>query len=142
SVETVRAMAPGNYETAFSRNLGLVTPEEQERLRSSCVAIAGLGGGGGVHLVTLLRMGVGRFRIADHDSFELANMNRQYGATIDTLGRSKIEVMAEVARSIQPDVEIELFPEGITPGNCDAFLQGAQVAVDAIDFFAMETRRM
>ena len=135
-------MSEWNYERAFSRNLGLVSPAEQERLRGSCVAIAGLGGVGGVHLATLLRMGVGRFKLADLDRFELANTNRQYGATTRTLGRDKLEVMAEVARSINPDVELELFPEGIGPGNIARFLSGADVALDGIDFFALPIRRM
>ena len=73
-----------DYHEAFSRNIGLVTLEEQERLRRSHVAIAGMGGMGGVHLITLARAGIGSFAIADPDCFELANMNRQYGARVDT----------------------------------------------------------
>ena len=64
---------PFNYEQAFSRNIGWVTPAEQQQLRGKCVAIAGGGGVGGVHLLTLARLGVGRFRIADFDTFDIAN---------------------------------------------------------------------
>ncbi len=113
-----------SYDQAFSRNLGLVNPEEQAKLRASCVAIAGMGGVGGVHLMTLARLGVGAFRIADPDTFELANFNRQYGAEMATLGRSKVEVMAEKARGINPDLKIEIFREKITAENIDRFLQG------------------
>jgi tRNA A37 threonylcarbamoyladenosine dehydratase len=67
-----------DYHEAFSRNIGLFTVEEQEKLRRSRVAIAGMGGVGGVHLVTLARTGIGNFTIADPDRFELANMNRQW----------------------------------------------------------------
>jgi len=131
-----------NYREAFVRNLGLVTAQEQERLRQSCVAICGLGGAGGVHLVTLLRLGIGRFRLADPDYFELVNINRQYGATVQSLGRSKVKVMAEIAKAINPEVELELFEEGMTADNADDFLRGADVAVDAIDFFALKARRI
>src|SRR6185295_2318049 len=131
-----------NYREAFTRNIGLVTPEEQEQLRQTCVAICGLGGAGGVHLVTLLRSGIGRFRLAEPDRFELVNTNRQYGATIHTSGRSKLEVMAEVARAINPEVDLTLFGEGITPDNADEVLRGVDVAVDAIDFFAVQARRL
>jgi molybdopterin/thiamine biosynthesis adenylyltransferase len=93
-------------------------------------------------MVTLLRLGVGRFRIADPDHFELPNINRQYGATTATLGRSKVEVMAEVARTINPEVEISLFPEGFTGDNSEAFFREADVAIDGIDFFATDTRRL
>ena len=70
-----------NYDEAFSRNIGWVTEAEQQSLRGKRVAIAGLGGVGGVHLLTLARLGIGRFAIADLDRFDLVNFNRQVGAT-------------------------------------------------------------
>ena len=91
-----------SYEQAFSRNIGWVTEWEQSALRGMCVAIAGMGGVGGIHLLTLVRLGIGRFRIADFDTFDIVNFNRQAGATMDTIGRPKIDVMAEMAlRSIR-----------------------------------------
>jgi molybdopterin/thiamine biosynthesis adenylyltransferase/nitroreductase len=129
------------YDVAFSRNLGWVTEDEQERLRRSRVAIAGMGGVGGVHLQTLARLGVGGFSIADLDTFELGNMNRQAGASMAALGRPKVEVMAEQARAINPELELCCFAEGVHDGNLDAFLSGADVYVDGLDFFALEIRR-
>lgn len=128
------------YEEAFSRNLGWFTEAEQATLRRSTVAIAGLGGVGGIHLLTLARLGVGRFRIADFDSFDLANFNRQVGATMQSLGRPKIEVLAEDARAINPELEIELFRNGVSPEDPDTFLHGADVYVDGLDFFAFSAR--
>src|SRR6478672_10080770 len=95
--------APFNYRQAFARNIGWVTEDEQALLRGKRVAIAGGGGVGGVHLLTLARLGVGAFHIADLDRFELANFNRQVGATIGTLGRSKVDVLAEMAADINPE---------------------------------------
>ena len=77
---------PFRYEQAFSRNIGWVTREEQALLRSKRVAIAGGGGVGGVHALTLARLGVTKFRIADFDTFDVPNFNRQVGA-IDGQGR-------------------------------------------------------
>ena len=57
-----------NYEQAFKRNIGWVTPEEQQLLRRRRVAVAGLGGCGGSHVTTLARLGVGAFTLADFDS--------------------------------------------------------------------------
>jgi molybdopterin/thiamine biosynthesis adenylyltransferase len=130
------------YEEAFSRHLGLIDPQEQQRLRASRVAIAGTGGVGGVHLATLARLGIGAFHIADPDSFEVANFNRQYGATIPTLGRNKAEVMAEVATSINPELDVQVFPEAITPANVGRFLDGVDVYVDGLDAFVMPARRL
>ncbi len=133
---------PFDYERAFSSNLGLFTPEEQSVLGRSTVAIPGMGGVGGAHLLTLTRLGVGNFTIADGDIFELHNLNRQAGATAQTLGKSKVEVMAEMARAINPEVSIRVFPEEIRETNLDAFLTGCNVVVDGLDFFRIDIRRL
>jgi molybdopterin/thiamine biosynthesis adenylyltransferase len=131
-----------DYAEAFSRNLGLVSADEQERLRQARVAVAGMGGVGGVYVVALARLGIGRFSIADFDRFELANFNRQAGATMATLGRAKVDVMAEAVLDINPTADIRRFPDGLTEANVEAFLDGAAVALDGIDFFAMSARRL
>jgi len=130
------------YRQSFQRNIGLISEAGQARLAQSCVAVAGAGGVGGLHLLALARMGVGRFHIADYDQFEVSNFNRQFGATVDTIGQSKIEVMAKMLRSINPDAEIRLFPEGFQSTNVEQFLGGVNVVVDGIDFFAYDHRRL
>lgn len=134
--------APWSYEIAFIRNRGLISAEEQERLRGSRVAIAGMGGVGGIHLVTLARLGIGQFTIADPDTFEVANFNRQYGASLRHLGQSKAAVMAREANLINPEVDIRVYTERVTPENVADFLEGADIFVDGIDFFAIEARRL
>ena len=130
------------YEEAFARHRGLISTKEQERLRGSRVAVVGMGGVGGVDLVTLARLGIGRFTIADPDTFEVSNTNRQYGATSSTLGRSKAEVMAEIVRDINPQADIRVFRDPIGPENADAFLEDADVLVDGIDAFEIDVRRL
>lgn len=130
-----------DYERAFSRNLGWVTEAEQDVLRSKRVAIAGLGGVGGSHLLTLTRLGIGKFAIADFDRFDLVNFNRQAGAMTSTLGRPKTEVMQEMALDINPELEIRTFPGGVDEDNLDDFLEGVDLYVDALDFFAFDARR-
>src|SRR5712671_2169680 len=83
------------YDEAFSRNIGWVTEWEQLALRHKRIAIAGMGGVGGFHLLTLVRFGIGAFNIADGDVFDLVNFNRQAGAMLDSIGRSKVAVMAD-----------------------------------------------
>lgn len=129
-----------DYDQAFDRNLGWLTPEEQGKLRHATVAIAGLGGAGGFQAQALARLGVTRFKFADPDVFELTNLNRQVGATQESLGQSKVQVLREMILSINPDAEIELFPEGIHEGNVDAFLAGADLVIDGIDFFALDAK--
>ncbi|WP_018950550.1 ThiF family adenylyltransferase [Thioalkalivibrio sp. ALMg11] len=130
-----------DYQTAFARTVGWVTASELQRMRGARIAIAGLGGVGGAHLLTLVRLGVGRFRIADPDIFELHNMNRQVGAALSRLDRPKVEVLEEMARDINPELEIDAFPQGVHPDNLDAFLADVDVYVDGLDFFAFDIRR-
>lgn len=129
-----------DYATAFRRNLGWVTVAEQQALRRKRIAIGGLGGVGGSYLIALARLGVGSFSLSDLDGFELSNFNRQYGATTATLGRSKLEVLVEAARSINPEIEVGLFPSGLDATNYRAFLDGADVYLDSLDLFATPLR--
>ena len=129
-----------DYDTAFARNLGWLTRPEQQTLRGKCVAIAGLGGVGGLHLLTLARLGVGRFHLAEFDTFDLVNFNRQVGASLTSVGRPKLDVMAAMARDINPTVELTNFPDGVNKSNVDAFLTGADLFVDGLDFFAFAVR--
>lgn len=130
-----------DYDRAFARNIGWVTAAEQSRLRGKRVAIAGLGGVGGIHLLTLARLGIGAFHVADFDRFDIANFNRQSGATMSTLDRPKVDVLTEMARDIDPEIDIVKFPEGVDASNLDRFLAGVDVYVDGLDFFAFEARR-
>ena len=83
-------LAVFDYSDAFSRNIGWVTQAEQARLRKSRIAIAGLGGVGGAHLLTLARLGIANFNISDFDDFDVHNLNRQAGAFMPYMGQPKI----------------------------------------------------
>ncbi len=128
------------YREAFSRNIGFLSEDEQRRLRQSTVAIAGLGGVGGNYCLSLARLGVGSFIIADNDSFETVNTNRQAGATTSTIGLAKSAVMERMIKDINPFAHVRVFPEGINDDNLDAFLVGAQVVIDGLDFFVIRER--
>lgn len=129
------------YDEAFARNIGWVTEAEQAALRGKRIAIAGVGGVGGVHLLSLARLGIGAFHVAEMDTFDLVNFNRQAGAMMSTLGRPKVDVMVEMARQINPELDIKVFGEGVNAGNLDAFLDGVDLYVDGLDFFAFQARR-
>lgn len=134
-------MSNFNYENAFSRNIGWVTESEQQILRNKKVAIAGCGGVGGVHLLTLSRLGISNFNISDFDEFEVHNFNRQAGAFMSTVGKEKCVVMETMAKDINPESNITTFPDGVFEHNVDAFLEDVDVYVDSLDFFALEARK-
>jgi len=128
-------------QAAFSRNIGLIAEDEQQRLTSARIAVAGAGGVGGLHLLTLARIGVGNFNIADFDTFDTVNINRQYGAFMSTLGKHKGEVLEAMLRDINPFADVRLFRDGVTLQNLDDFLDGVDIYVDGIDFFEIDIRR-
>ncbi|TAM43295.1 MAG: ThiF family adenylyltransferase [Burkholderiaceae bacterium] len=131
-----------DYDRAFSRNIGWVTLAEQQQLRKSRIAIAGLGGVGGAHLLTLTRLGIANFNIADFDDFDVHNLNRQAGAFMPHMGQTKIDTVARMARDINPEIDLRLFPKGVHSSNVDEFLRDADVYVDGLDFFVLPVRRM
>ena len=135
-------MSTFDYHAAFSRNVGWVTRQEQDVLADKRVAIGGLGGVGGSHLLTLARLGVRDFHVADFDVFELVNFNRQAGATMASLGKPKAQVMADMARQINPEVRIRIFDRGIQPETIKDFLSGVDLYVDGLDFFAFDAREL
>ena len=131
-----------NYDSAFSRNIGWVTEAEQQTLKSKKVAVAGAGGVGGVHILTLARLGIGALSIADFDEYDVHNFNRQFGATMSTVGKEKVSVMADMANDINPEMQVNAFSEGVNEDNVDAFLEGVDLYVDSLDFFALKARKL
>jgi molybdopterin/thiamine biosynthesis adenylyltransferase len=126
----------------FSRNIGLLTEDDQKKLLQSRVAVAGAGGVGSIHMLTLARLGVGSFSIADPDIYEAVNISRQYGAAMSTLGEKKVEVMARMLKDINPHADVKFMPEKIHEDNVKLFLEEADIFIDGIDFFEIDARRL
>ncbi len=131
-----------NYDDAFSRNIGWVTEQEQQILKNKRVAIAGAGGVGSEHIVTLARLGVGNFNISDFDEYEVHNFNRQAGAFMSTINQPKCSVMKNIALDINPQADVKEFGEGVFAHNVDEFLKDVDIYVDSLDFFALEARKL
>jgi molybdopterin/thiamine biosynthesis adenylyltransferase len=125
----------------FCRMIGLLSQEKLDALADKTVAIPGCGGVGYTHAESLVRMGVGRIKIADFDAFGAENIGRQFGATIHTVGRSKTQVLQERLKSINPAVTVETF-DGVREETVDRFLDGVDFVCDAIDYFTIAPRRM
>ena len=100
-----------------------------------------MGGVGGLHLLALTRLGIGKFSIADPDTFELANFNRQAGAALSTLDQLKVDVMARAARDINPELDIRILREPVGETNLGVFLADVDLFVDGLDFFAFDARQ-
>ncbi|BBI35813.1 ThiF family adenylyltransferase [Cohnella abietis] len=120
----------------FVRNLGIMSEEDINKLQQTTIAIAGCGCIGGFSAELLARMGIGRVVLADPDTFDLSNINRQCAATHLTIGMSKVTALKNHLLAINPDLEIIEYPAGINEHNVDDFLQGVDYVIDAIDYFA------
>ena len=128
-------------DVLFARMIGILTQEDLDTLATKTVAVPGCGGAGFTHAESMVRMGIGRLKIADFDTFDAINIGRQFGATIDTVGRKKVEVLSERAKSINPAVVVDTF-DGVTKENIGRFLDGVDMVCDAIDYFSIAPRRM
>jgi molybdopterin/thiamine biosynthesis adenylyltransferase len=118
----------------IERNRGFISDSEQEKLQRSTVGVAGAGGDGGRLAITLARMGVTHFKLADPEVFDLENLNRQEGSTHATIGKNKATVIAGLIKAINPAAEVVVFTEGITASNIDDFLEGVSIVADEMEF--------
>jgi tryptophanase/molybdopterin/thiamine biosynthesis adenylyltransferase len=124
----------GDYFHKFlNRTIMLLGEEAVHTLRGKTVAIAGCGGHGGAACLTLARTGVGNFILADPKPFDPPDINRQWAATCNTLGRNKAEVYEEILLSINPEIRVKKFCEGVTEENLKEFLSGADLLIDCLD---------
>ncbi len=119
---------------ALSRTELLLGQPALEKLRASRVAVFGIGGVGSFTAEALARSGLGRFLLVDDDVVCLTNINRQLIALHSTVGRPKVDVMAERIRDINPQAEVEARQAFYLPENADAFdLSRLDYIVDAVD---------
>ena len=117
-----------------SRTQLLLGEAALKTLRASRVAVFGLGGVGSFTVEALARAAVGHFLLVDDDLVCATNLNRQLIALHSTIGRPKVEVMAERIRDINPHAEIETRKVFFLPENADAFdLAHYDYIVDAVD---------
>jgi molybdopterin/thiamine biosynthesis adenylyltransferase len=124
----------------YSRQILLFGEEGQERLKNARVLVAGAGGLGSPVSTYLAIAGVGKIIIADFDSVEASNLNRQFLHHEKDIGRLKVESAKEKLLSMNPDIKVETIAEMLTESNLDVLVPECDVIVDALD--NLETRHM
>lgn len=121
-------------DETFSRTAALLGDEALERLKASRVAVFGIGGVGGHAAEALARSGVGALDLIDHDTVSPSNLNRQIVALRSTVGRKKVEVMAERIADINPNVKVRIHDTFYLPETAHLFdFSAYDYVVDAID---------
>ncbi len=133
------------YWEHIVRNIGPITFEEQEAIRTTRVAVLGVGGLGGPLAENLVRAGCQDLVICDYDIFDESNLNRQI-CTIEDIGKRKIDVVAEFLQKIDPEVSVRKFFK-ITSENIASAFEGVKVIALTLDdpatsiFIAREARK-
>ena len=93
----------------FERSELIYGHDAMFKLKQAHVAIFGVGGVGGYVAESLARSGIGHFTLVDNDVVSISNINRQIIATVDTIGKAKVELMKERILSINPEARVETF---------------------------------
>ena len=123
-----------NVPVKDSRTALLLGEEGVNRLKGAYVAVFGIGGVGGFACEALSRAGVGRLLLVDDDTVSESNLNRQIVALRSTIGRPKVEVMAQRIRDIDPEIVVETRQCFFSEENADSFdFSAFSYVVDAID---------
>ena len=113
----------------FSRTELLLGSEAMEKLRSSRIAIFGIGGVGGFVAEALARSGIFHLDLIDSDNVSLTNLNRQIIALHSTVGRPKVDVMRERILDINPEADVRTYQCFFLPETKDQFAgKGKQCA--------------
>ncbi|HLL20760.1 MAG TPA: tRNA threonylcarbamoyladenosine dehydratase [Kofleriaceae bacterium] len=118
----------------FDRSARLLGDAGIERLHASTITIFGVGGVGSFAAEALVRSGVGRVILVDYDRVCATNVNRQLHAMKGTLGKPKVQVMADRLRLINPDATIEARSEFYrAETSAQLLVPEPDIVIDAID---------
>jgi hypothetical protein len=131
---------PFDYFSAFSRNLGWLTIDEQKKLSEVRVGLIGLGGVGGQYAEILSRLGIRNFVLYDHDKFSMENTNRQNECRVSNYQKNKATVIANLIRDINPTAEVEVMDRAFTKDDVDSFCEKVDYYLDTLDFFEIDLR--
>lgn len=120
-----------------SRTRLILGDEAVDQFSHKHVLVVGLGGVGSFAAEFIARAGIGRMTIVDADVVDPSNRNRQLPALCSTEGQFKTEVMRERLRDINPDLQLTVIREFVTPKTVERLLAGSfDFVVDAIDSLA------
>lgn len=122
----------------YSRQIMLpdVDIEGQEKLLAARVLIVGLGGLGSPVAMYLAAAGVGHLILADFDTVDLSNLQRQIVHTSASIGQAKVESAAETLRKLNPEIEISCLAQQLDADSLAKQIANVTVVVDCCDNFA------
>ena len=118
----------------FEREEMLIGKEALEKLIASRVCLFGVGGVGSYAAEALARAGVGEIDIVDNDTVSITNINRQLCALSSTVGKNKVDVIAERLLDINPEIKVNKYCDFVLPENIDKYgFYSYDYVIDAVD---------
>lgn len=124
-----------NQNTRYSRLASLpeIGPEGVAKLQEARLAVIGCGALGSLCAMYLAASGVGNINIADFDTVDLSNLQRQLFFTEADLGKPKVLVLRDRMLALNSGVSVNVTQEMVRPANAGDFLAGCDVVVDGSD---------
>lgn len=117
----------------------LIGIENVKKIQEKTVLIIGLGGVGGYALESLVRTGVQNFIIADYDTIDITNLNRQILATYETIGMKKVDAAEQRIKLLSPNIHITKIDTKITSENIEQlWLHQPDYIIDACDTISVK----
>ncbi|WP_077338405.1 tRNA cyclic N6-threonylcarbamoyladenosine(37) synthase TcdA [Pseudocolwellia agarivorans] len=130
-----------DYQLRFGGINRLYGKNGSQIIQGSHFCVIGIGGVGSWAAEALARNGVGEITLIDLDDICVTNVNRQIHALTHTVGLSKVEVMSDRIKAINPDCKIHLIEDFVTPDNLfDLLLPAFDYVIDAIDSVNVKTK--
>jgi len=114
-----------------SRNLGLLTKEDQKKIDETTLLIAGCGVGSLI-AISAARLGFEKFVLVDGDKVELSNINRQSYTSRD-VGKFKVNALANWLKKVNPHIQIKKYPVFVDLRNVARLVHKADIIIDTID---------
>lgn len=105
----------------------------QEKLKSAEVIIVGVGGLGSVSALFLTAAGIGKLRLCDGDRVKHTDLNRQILYSEESVGKLKVEEAQRRLSSLNPNIEIEIYPELMDFQNAGELTKGCDLILDGLD---------
>lgn len=124
------------YNKISDRNFGILSKQDQGRIRNGRVIIVGQGCVGELGTIVAARIGIGNITIVDRDNLEWSNFNRNPLARAKYVGLPKVDNIVEIIRESNPTIRIMGVKEMLTENNAEKILPGHDIVLNLIDNMA------
>ncbi len=117
----------------YERIINLIGMDNFKKINNCKVLLVGCGGVGSFAFTALIRSGFLNITVIDKDQVELSNLNRQLVASLDTIGKSKVEIALNMAKNLNKDIKIKAINTYLSSDNINILDKDYDYIIDACD---------